>query len=59
MKIIYKNDNDFDGYVVGIFEEKDGTFTALTATVSKNFKTLKGAIKFIQQRTGNKIGVVA
>lgn len=45
--IIIKNDKDFDGYVIGIFEQNDGTFQALTATKSKSFKTLAGAKRFM------------
>lgn len=58
MKVIYKQDKDFDGYVIGIFEEKDGSYLALTATKSKNFKTLNGAKKFIEKYTGLTIGVI-
>lgn len=58
MKVIYKQDKDFDGYVVGIFEENDGSYLALTATKSKNFKTLNGAKKFIEKYTGLTIGVI-
>lgn len=47
-KIIVKKDRDFDGSVVGIFEQKNGEFLAMTYTKSKTFKTLKGAIKFLQ-----------
>ncbi len=58
MKIIYRKSTDFDDYVVGIFQEKDGSFLALTDYQSKNFKTLKGAKRFLEQR-GYKVGVVA
>lgn len=49
-RIIIKADRDFDGYVIGIFEQKDGTFQALTPTISKEFKTLAGAKRFMQSR---------
>ena len=43
----------------GIVDERDGTFTALTLTVSKTFKTRKGAEKWLAARgytaTGEKI----
>lgn len=34
----------------GIFEESNGTFTAMTFTQSKNFKTKKGAEKWLAKR---------
>ena len=34
----------------GVFANSDGTFTALTFTQSKQFKTLNGAEKWIQKR---------
>ncbi len=34
----------------GISKETDGTFTAMTFTQSKNFKTLKGAQKWLSVR---------
>jgi hypothetical protein len=34
----------------GISTETDGTFTAMTFTQSKNFKTLKGAQKWLAAR---------
>lgn len=34
----------------GITKENDGTFTAMTYTKSKNFKTLKGAQKWYTTR---------
>jgi len=49
-RIIIKADKDFDGYVIGIFEQKDGTFQALTPTVSREFKTLAGAKRFLKSR---------
>ena len=35
----------------GIDENSDGTFTALTFTQSKTFKTLKGAQKWLAKRS--------
>jgi len=49
-KIVYKEDKDYDGSVVGIFEDEHGEYQALTPTVSKTFKTIKGAEKFLEGR---------
>ena len=54
-KVVLFNDRDFDGYTVGIFEEKDGSFTAMTATWSKNYKTFKGAVRGIAPRLSGKM----
>ena len=35
----------------GIIKESDGTFTAMTFTQSKNFKTLIGAEKWMSKRS--------
>ncbi len=35
---------------VGIFSNEDGTFTAMTFTKSKEFKTEKGATKWLSKR---------
>lgn len=35
---------------VGIFQNNDGTYTAMTYTESKDFKTIKGAEKFLTRR---------
>ena len=40
----------------GMFKENDGTWTALTYSQSKNFKTEKGAEKWLQKRGLNKDG---
>ncbi len=37
----------------GIIEEADGTFTALTLSRSKNFKTRKGAEVWYKKATGH------
>ena len=34
----------------GIYQETDGTFTAMTFTRSKNFKTLKGAERWLERQ---------
>jgi hypothetical protein len=34
---------------VGIFEERDGNFTALTLSQTKTFKTFKGADRWVQK----------
>jgi len=36
----------------GVFANKDGTFTALTFSKSKDFKTKAGAIRWFQKMTG-------
>lgn len=36
----------------GIFDNGDGTFTAMTFTASKTFKTRKGAEKWLARRQG-------
>ena len=36
----------------GITKENDGTFTAMTFTQSKNFRTLKGAQRWHNRKTG-------
>jgi hypothetical protein len=41
---------------VGINAESDGTFTALTLTASKNFKTERGAEKWLAKRGYDKNG---
>ena len=42
----------------GLFIEADGTFTALTYTQSKNFKTERGAVKWLAVRGLDKFGEV-
>lgn len=37
----------------GVFQNADGTFTALTFANSKTFKTKAGAIRWFQKMTGN------
>jgi len=34
----------------GVFANNDGTFTAMTYTQSKTFKTKNGAVKWLQAR---------
>ena len=34
---------------IGIYKNNDGTYTAMTFTKSKDFKTLKGAQKWMSQ----------
>lgn len=36
----------------GVFENSDGTYLALTFTKSKNFKTKKGAIRWLRRQIG-------
>lgn len=48
--IVIKKDSDFDGYLIGIFEQKNGTFQVLTPTISKEFKTINGAKRFLIKR---------
>ncbi len=35
----------------GVFKNSDGTFTALTFTASKTFKTYAGAVRWLAART--------
>lgn len=47
----YKAGNSMtDLQAVAIFQERDGTFTAMTYTTSRNFKTLVGAERFMSKR---------
>ena len=50
MNTIFYQDKDFDGASVGIYKNNDGTFTAMTRTQSKDFKTYKGAEKWMKVR---------
>lgn len=52
MKLVYFTDKDYDGYTIGVYEQNDGTYLALTGTWSKSFKTLNGAIKALNKRLG-------
>ncbi len=38
-----------DGVATGIHTNHDGTFTAITRVSSKDFKTYKGAVKFMER----------
>ena len=42
--------NNNESLVRGVFKNNDGTFTAMTFTTSKEFKTQKGAEKWMAQR---------
>ena len=44
------NDLNNDTIVTGIFENDDGTFTALTFSASKDFKTYAGAARWLARR---------
>ncbi len=37
----------------GVFDNQDGTFTAMTFTKSKDFKTEAGAIRWYNRNTGS------
>ena len=50
IKTYKQGDSMTDLPTVAIFLENDGTFTAMTYTTSKNFKTLKGAERFMTKR---------
>ena len=50
LRIVYKEDKDPDGSIVGIFEDEHGEYQALTPTVSKTFKTISGAERFLANR---------
>jgi len=41
-----------DSLTRGIFKNADGTFTALTFSSSKTFKTYAGAARWFKSRTG-------
>ena len=47
MNTIIKQDNNKS---VGIYKNNDGSFTAITRTQSKYFKTYKGAEKWLEKR---------
>jgi hypothetical protein len=36
----------------GVFKNSDGTFTAMTFSQSKTFKTQAGAVRWLQKRNG-------
>ena len=48
MKAVKIYDKD-DNRTVGIFEENNGTFTAMAYSQSKTFKTVKAADKWLQK----------
>lgn len=52
-KIIYQENNE--SVALGVFPNCDGSFTALTYSQSKTFKTLKGAVKWYEGKTGKKL----
>jgi len=52
-KIIYQENNE--SVALGIFPNNDGTFTAMTYSQSKTFKTFNGAKKWYENKTGKKI----
>ena len=39
-----------ESMVSGIFEQNNGTFTAMTFSQSKTFKTLKGAQRWMERK---------
>ena len=45
------NTGNNESLVKGVFANQDGTFTAVTFSQSKTFKTEKGAIKWLQARS--------
>lgn len=51
-KIIYRDDfeSGTDGHIVGVFEQSNGSWDAMTTTQSKNFKTKANAIKWLEKR---------
>lgn len=50
-KIIQQENNE--SVALGVFENNDGTFTALTYCISKTFKTKKGAQKWFSAKMPN------
>jgi hypothetical protein len=49
IKIFDKGNSQTDAPIAGIFLD-NGIYTAMTYTVSKDFKTLKGAERFMKKR---------
>jgi len=47
MSIAIEIFEQIDNRSIGIYKDSNGTFTALTLSASKNFKTEKGARKWI------------
>jgi hypothetical protein len=45
-----------DGYMTGYHVNKDGTFTAITRVASKDFKTEKAAVKWLEKMGYNADG---
>jgi hypothetical protein len=45
------NTGNNESLVKGVFANEDGTFTAMTFTQSKTFKTAKGAEKWLAARS--------
>lgn len=45
------NNGNNESLVKGVFANEDGTFTAMTFTQSKTFKTAKGAEKWLSARS--------
>ncbi|AGH31805.1 hypothetical protein SLPG_00011 [Salicola phage CGphi29] len=54
MKNVDLNNNE--AITIGVADNGDGTFTALTHSSSKTFKTYKGAVKWIAKRGYNADG---
>ena len=46
---VYNMTNN-ESFSVGIFQNNEGTFTAMTPTQSLDFKTYKGAVKWMTKR---------
>ena len=46
---VYNMTNN-ESFSVGIFQSNEGTFTAMTPTQSSDFKTYKGAVKWMTKR---------
>ena len=54
MKVLDQGNNET--LTCGVSKNHDGTYTALTFSQSKTFKTEKGAVKWIENRGYNKNG---
>lgn len=52
-KVIHQENNE--SVALGVFPNNDGTFTAMTYSQSKTFKTQKAAIKWYENKTGKKL----
>lgn len=50
VKVYKEGDSMTDLPAVGIYQNNDGEYIAITYTTSKSYKTLKGAERFMKKR---------